>query len=1010
MGDEQQLSSTHSAPSLYIKQQSAQAPGAPVSAQSQQQFVAMQARNREYQAQRQQAVNLQQQNQSTLQALASFKTGDNQYDITKAVSSRAVPRAVLVKAFGEQAVAAQEQFLSANVYLPKTKEWVHKADYSKMNSVQQASLQRLGITAFNAQQQVNQQKIQAQNAATQVAISKQQAVLSKVSTYSVGNDQYNFAQAVADKKTTVNELKDSGLITDTKVLSSIQSDADKAAKVNTALSKINNAKYQNADGSYNLDKIIYDNTLNGEAVGLVFGTTPEGKQAVQAAYKRVLGYRLADIRGDKSNASHPGLEKAASIARSYLDFTVPFYRTQRTWSQMSGVQRGTSLGIDIASTLLIAAPVVETVGRGTAGIARLIGVEAVEKTAGEIASKDILAASVGREVTATTATRIASGVTKGIAASTIGYGGYQYAKNFSKMNTTEKSVYGSILGAGIAALIIPEVSRMVLENRASWKNPIVTYGPGKLEVTGMKDMGEIDLAKINDLVKTDKTSVRVVSSAKSQLDFAEKASQLTSGEKGLVPKSGGSLTEWIKGPKEKPLSSEMGAEDYPDSYNIRVEGKFWTIKGPMLIDTSTGEVLATGDKALLLESGASKLPSGKAIQLLKAGETGKIFEFTFPDLGFTPSLELESIQKSISELQSRDVNVRKGALNELLSSSSDLGVQPSQVKRVLTKTLEKEAISDEKMAKLNKLFEDSATDRGMSFSPKYTTKVEAIRDFDGKIVATKVTKTIVPETMVKTANPKLQKLRELFNQASAPGAGLSAHSAIVASILSSAVVKAISDTSAKTSQVNKATAKAINAASIAAASDLARGISPDVVSDTFTSTVTKAINKSDLSPENKTNVENKLQTITQNMLQTQTKLDTTTKTGKETETGNDLLLPSTSKDDIKSGKKSVPKGTVVWPQGQIRQGTHMVDQWWVWMPPYEPQSEYLFPMSKSPTGAKKVTGLKSAYETIKLLKSRNVPETLSTAPGRLGIVNLEIKKGQKARYSKKPVASASTIS
>ncbi len=220
---------------------------------------------------------------------------------------------------------------------------------------------------------------QAKQDAAKIAL--QQQITNKLSAgnYAAPEGGYYIAQAVADKVVTADQLVASGYITEDEQ-AQVQSDAERAARIDAALPKIES--YKGTDGSYDLVGIFKDLPISpGDAV-LLFGAQPgddpgvrqEKHLAVEQAIETASVLRKAEIKKEYASPAYKRAQAAASIARVYLDLTVPFYGTHRHWQEMSEggrlfgfgphvsgkVLQGVSLGTDF----LMVVPVLGELGAG----------------------------------------------------------------------------------------------------------------------------------------------------------------------------------------------------------------------------------------------------------------------------------------------------------------------------------------------------------------------------------------------------------------------------------------------------------------------------------------------------------------------------------------------------------------------------------------------------------------------------------------------------------------------
>lgn len=179
---------------------------------------------------------------------------------------------------------------------------------------------------------------------------------------------YNTAQAYIDKKVTISQLEQAGFLTTPQEVEQFKTQAATTQRINTALQAINKPEYVDNKGQYNLQAIYHDKPISSGDIILIFGKQPGDSPAVAAQKKAAL---MAAIKGNAAHAKaelakeyRPVGSRAASISRTYLDWTVPGYATQRHWDEMSNTWRAVSIVGDVLAIV----PIVGAAGKGARGV------------------------------------------------------------------------------------------------------------------------------------------------------------------------------------------------------------------------------------------------------------------------------------------------------------------------------------------------------------------------------------------------------------------------------------------------------------------------------------------------------------------------------------------------------------------------------------------------------------------------------------------------------------------
>jgi len=234
-------------------------------------------------------------------------------------------------------------------------KWIPKEYYNTLDAADQQHLQDVGIDKFTAE-------IDAKNAEIKVVEDKMSSSKYKTA------DGYYWVLALADNVVNADELVSARFIKPEEKANALQQAQD-WRDTEAALAKIDNSTYKDKDKPdfYNLQKIQYDEVLSPRELVLVFAQTPEGKQQLLSVLKESIAHpdskALAAIRNADVNL------KAASIAKTVLDFTLPGYGTQRHWSEMGqggklfgfagpNVKGGVLQAISIAGDLAFFLPMV----------------------------------------------------------------------------------------------------------------------------------------------------------------------------------------------------------------------------------------------------------------------------------------------------------------------------------------------------------------------------------------------------------------------------------------------------------------------------------------------------------------------------------------------------------------------------------------------------------------------------------------------------------------------------
>jgi hypothetical protein len=174
---------------------------------------------------------------------------------------------------------------------------------------------------------------------------------------STAQTYYDAESAVRGR--TVEEAISSGILTreGAESLGISGDDYDLARRTQNAMAEIDNSLYRNEDGTYNLEAIIRNNVLSPGDLVLLFGSDDQAEQDK-------LIQIINDVRDQKIEAlgeqyRHSSI-RAAGIARTYLDYTVPVYGTVRHWDEMPAWGKALSVAADVVSII----PLVGAAGRG----------------------------------------------------------------------------------------------------------------------------------------------------------------------------------------------------------------------------------------------------------------------------------------------------------------------------------------------------------------------------------------------------------------------------------------------------------------------------------------------------------------------------------------------------------------------------------------------------------------------------------------------------------------------
>ena len=197
---------------------------------------------------------------------------------------------------------------------------------------------------------------------------------------------YYTIDALAAGAVTADELVQAGYITEDQKAQAI-SDAEKTARIAAAFPKIESYKTTVGDHEeYDLVGIFRDIPISPGDIVLIFGPQPgdteevkrEKHLAMEAAIKQASVEAKAQVEAKYASPSYKRAKKAASIAKVYLDFTVPGYGTQRHWSEMGKggklfgfagpqVSGGVLQAVSIGTDFLMVLPILGAAGKAARG-------------------------------------------------------------------------------------------------------------------------------------------------------------------------------------------------------------------------------------------------------------------------------------------------------------------------------------------------------------------------------------------------------------------------------------------------------------------------------------------------------------------------------------------------------------------------------------------------------------------------------------------------------------------